>query len=415
MTMLSTTARTRVGASRMLKHTYLSAIGDPNDLHTLSGMPYYMLQEGLAQGVFAGCLQLGNNGFATHVRRWGWNLAQATTVGGVGGYQYSQSFLERVWAPYRRLLAGKRVINLFQLCAPSILADPDIEKWFFVDLSLKQLFDEYHCRQDVGWRIARAALRREAEGYARADGVIAASRYTADGLVKDAGVPRERIHIIHPAASLDWEHYARWEASVSDRREAEEEVPRDLRLVTVVEHWHRKGLDRLLGGLALARRQGLRASLRVIGCVRESLPENLRDVSGVEWLGFVNKSPDPSRYMQLVSECDIGCLLSRAEATGLAVRDYQALGLVVFGTNAGGAADFHYPESTVEVRTTDDNEIIAQKLLSLEHDPQCVARLRRAAWRLRRQALWGPAIEQLATLWGAKAETEAGDLRERSG
>lgn len=383
----------------MTKETYLCVLGDPNDIHNLSGLPYYMLQEGTAQGVLTGGLVLGSKGFAPRLGRWMWNAAQIATAGGVGGYQYSESFLERVWAPHRRSLGGKRLVSLFQLYAPSIVGNRDIEKWFFVDMSLGQLFRDYGYRKDVGWRIAHAAIRREAEGYASAEGVIVASRYAAEGMVEDAGVPRERIHVIPFGACVDRALYASWEAAVSPGRESEEELTRNLRLVTVAEYWHRKGVDRLLGGLALARRQGSRMSLRVIGCTRESVPEHLRNVAGVEWLGFVSKSPDAMRYMRLVSECDVGCLLSRAEATGLAVRDYQALGLVVVGTNAGGAADFHFPESTVEVGTTDDDETVAEKLLSLERDPQRLARMRRAAWRMRRQALWGPAVGQLAAMW----------------
>lgn len=383
----------------MTKASYLSVLGDPNDIRTLSGLPYYLLQEGLAQGVLAGGVHLRNQGPAMSLGRCAWNLAQAATGGGRGGYQYSTAYLEWAWAPHRRALRGTRVISLFQLCAPTVVRDPDIEKWFFVDLSLRQLFDDYGYRQGIGRRVARNALRGEIEGYAGAAGVIAASDYVADSLASDAGVPRACIHVVRFGAGFDRAHYAAWEREAASARSAAGDAAGSLRLVTVAEYWHRKGVDRLLGALALARRQGSRMTLRIIGCRREELPEPLRDVPGVEWLGFVSKIPDPLRYMRLVSACDLGCLFSRAEATGLVVREYQALGLVVAGTDAGGAADFHFPDSTVLIRTTDDDETIAGKLLALERDPARFAQMRRAAWQHRQQALWGSAVRQLAALW----------------
>src|SRR5207248_1430848 len=123
-------------------------------------------------------------------------------------------------------------------------------------------------------------------------------------------------------ANLDSAEYARWEIEEEVRhRDDIEEKERPLRLVFVGKEWHRKGLDRLLRALRLARRSGANIMLRVIGCRRELLPQDLRDTDGVEWFGFIDKRTEAGRFLRAVSYCDIGCLLSRAEAAGIAVRE----------------------------------------------------------------------------------------------
>jgi len=50
---------------------------------------------------------------------------------------------------------------VFQLYPPSVAADETIEKWFYIDLTLTQLFDYYELRASVGRAIAADAMARE--------------------------------------------------------------------------------------------------------------------------------------------------------------------------------------------------------------------------------------------------------------
>ena len=43
----------------------------------------------------------------------------------------------------------------------------------------------------------------------------------------------------------------------------------------------------------------------------------LRDVPGVEWVGFVDKHIALDHFIALVSECDVGCLLVRRKRAAL--------------------------------------------------------------------------------------------------
>lgn len=396
----------------MKRQAYLAVVGDANDPVAYSGTPYYFLQAARSAGLLDAGLRLPADGWRWASRRYAWNLGRVLAGDRPGGYQYSVSFLEQLWRPVGHLIRSAVVMNCFQLFAPSVVGDESVEKWFFIDQTLQQLFDHYGDRSRIGERVASDALVREREGYHAAAGVIANSRWAARSLTDEYGVRSERVHVVPQAANVQDEEYRRWETDHTQRRAtaSAQAANRPMRLVFVGKDWKRKGLDRLLGALALARAEGYRGSLRVIGCLRDSLPASLRHLDGVEWHGFVDKRVDMLKLLHLIGECDFGCLLSRAEAGGIALREYHALGLVVLGTDAGGAPDQLIPEASVVVPRAATNQEIAQILLDLERDTARRAQLTRVAWDRRRSALWPESVRQILTFWPYRA-----DLRTTAG
>lgn len=386
---------------------FLSAVGDANDPVTWSGIPYHFLQEAKAQGLLDEGLPLAVNGPSWRLRRWAWNAMSVLSGDHYGGYQYSVPFLEALWAPYRERLRGALVINCFQLYPPSVVADPSVEKWFFIDQTLHQLFDHYGLRSTVGRRIAGEAIAREQEGYHAAAGVIVHSQWAAHSVIEDYGISPARVHVVVPGANLDPDAYARWEKEEEDRRAGNSgvcDLDRPVRFVFVGKDWKRKGLDRLLNGFVLACRRGCRATLRVIGCLRESLPEALRNIPAVEWCGFIDKRRESERFLRMVAECDVGCLLSRAEAGGMVLREYHALGLAVLGTDAGGAVEHMIPEASVTIKTQADDEEVASVLLELARETEQLRKLRAAAWTRRHLVLWVESVSQIQTFWPRSVE-----------
>ncbi len=376
------------GAQRL----YVAAVGDVGDPLTWSGIPFHLTEAGRAAGFVTSGLPFGTKGLSWLVRRSAWNLGRVATGDRRGGYQYSTVFLERLWRPVKRNLGGARVLNCFQLYAPSVVHDRSIERWFFIDLTLTQLFDYYNLRPRVGRRIALEAVEREREGYARARGIVVMSHFAGRSVREDYGVAEERIHVIVPGANLDPEVYRRWEASAAPPSARPQDA---LRLVMVSTDWKRKGLDRLLRALALARREGLRATLRVVGDQPRGLPSELMGQPGIEWLGRINKNTDAARFLDAVANADVGCILARREAGGSVLREYHALGLAALATDAGGMPDFMFPEAAVTVPAEASDEEIAAQLLALGHDRDRLQRLRHAAWHRRHEATWEHTVRHL--------------------
>lgn len=381
---------------------FLAAVGDVSDPVTWSGTPYHFLQAAKAEGVLDEGLPLTVNGIDWQVRRWAWNAMSVVSGDRLGGYQYSTTFLETIWTPYRERLRGSLVVNCFQLYPPSIVTDSSIEKWFFIDQTLLQLFDHYGLRSLVGRRIAREAIKREQDGYQASAGIIAHSGWAMRSVIEDYGVPPERVHVVVPGANLDPETYACWEREAEQCRAATSslsDADRPVRFVFVGKDWKRKGLDRLLRGFALARRQECNATLRVIGCLRESLPVALQNVPWVEWYGFIDKRREADRFLRAVAECDVGCLLSYAEAGGIALREYLALGLAAVGTDAGGALEHMIPETSVVIEGQSGDEKVASVLLELSRNQKRLRHLRATAWKRRRSALWPESVRRIVAFW----------------
>lgn len=395
---------------------FLAAVGDSNNPVTWSGLPFHFLQTARSAGLLDEGLPLSTEGRGWQARRACWNFSSVLKGDRQGGYQYSTSFLERLWKPVRNSISGVVVINCFQLFPPSVVRDQTIEKWFFIDQTLQQLFDYYGQRPLIGRRIAREAIAREREGYHAASGIIAHSRWAARSVLSDYGVPPARVHIVVPGANIVQTAYASWEEEEEQRRAAQSDRERGpIRLVFVGKHWHRKGLDRLLRALALARRAGSLATLRVIGCPRETLPAQLRNTEGVEWIGFLNKRDGggTSAFLRALSECDIGCLLSRAEAGGIAFREYHALGLPVIGTDTGGAPDHMLPGASIIISTDATDEEIARVILELGTDAARLKALQDSARQQRHLALWDESVRRIKAIWANCAEGSHSQQRER--
>ncbi|MEK6280454.1 MAG: glycosyltransferase family 4 protein [Acidobacteriota bacterium] len=380
--------------------TFLAAIGDANNPITWSGIPYHFLQSARSAGLIDEGLQLSSEGGEWRARRIAWNIRRLATGERYGGYQYSPTFLEKLWSRSLRQITDGTVINCFQLFPPSVVKDPTVRKWFFIDQTLLQLFDYYDQRQMIGRRIARETVEQEREGYHAAVGIIAHSKWAAKSVINDYGIAANKVHVVVPGANLDCIEYARWETAEVKQRHLHWEIrDRPLRLVFVGKHWSRKGLDRLLRAMKIARLSGSKATLRIIGCRREDLPSDLRILDGIEWMDFIDKRSDGLRFFRAVAECDVGCLLSRVEAGGIALREYHALGLVALGPDTGGAREHMIQDGSVPVSPRATEEEIANTLIELESNPTWFDSLRIAAWKRRRSALWDESVRQMISFW----------------
>lgn len=373
----------------------LAVIGDANNPVTWSGIPYHFLQAGKALGLMDRGLPLSAEGPLWQRRRLLWNGWRAMTGQGRGGYQYSASFLEKLWQPLKQELLDQTIINCFQLYAPSLVANSRYRKFYHIDMTLRQLFDDYGVRKEIGTAIAEDALAREKEGYQAAEKVVCHSQWAARSVVKDYGIAEEKVAAIVPGANLDRETLLQWQLTAQPRVRQ----PGDpLRLLFIGKYWDRKGLDRLLEALLLLHQQSKQIELTVLGCSRKSLPTHLRDVPSVQWLGFLDKRTQLPRLLELLEQSDVGCLLSRAEAGGMVLREYHAAGLIVLGPEVGGAPEHLFAEAGRAFPPSATPREVADWLLRLLNDHGYYQQLRDAAWACRAKATWDETVRQWHTI-----------------
>jgi glycosyltransferase involved in cell wall biosynthesis len=378
---------------------FLAAVGDVNDPITWSGTPYYFLQSARPAGLLDEGLPLSVQGKAWQARRLLWNGWRWMTQRGRGGYQYSVPFLEKLWKPYLPRLLDQTVVNCFQLFPPSLVEQRRVRKVYYIDMTLRQLFEEYQQRGTVGSAIAKEALAREKEGYQAAELVVCHSHWAARSVIQDYGIDVARVKSVVPGANLDRDAYRAWDQKTPPRQTNSADPNAPLRLIFIGKYWHRKGLDRLCDALQLVQQQKVPFHLQVLGCRQEDLPLPLRHTPHVEWLGFIDKRRETERFLQLVANADVGCLLSRAEAGGMALREYHALGLVVMGPAVGGAPEHLFADAGKAFGPDDPPAAIAEWLVKLRQNPEDWKRLRERAWQRRHEALWDHTVQQWHAFW----------------
>lgn len=389
------------------KKVLVAAVGDSNSPVTWSGIPFHLLQAGRRLGLVDAGMALKVGGGIWSARRAFWNATQVLRGSRLGGYQYSPQFLEALWRPFRQEAKGDIVINCFQLFPPSVVQDKSVEKWFFIDQTLQQLFDYYELRATIGRKIAQTAVEMEAQGYAHCSGVIAHSAWAARSVVEDYGVEPSRVFVAVPGANLDAEAYSAWEQSVVAKSGSREIADVPLKLVFVGKHPVRKGLDRLLRAVQIARSRGSNCELSVIGCRQSDLPSSLRNVLGVTWLGFIDKRRDAQRFLRVVADHDVGCLLSRAEAGGIGLREYHALGLAALAPDTGGSPEHALAGASLLVKPEEDDNAIADRIGELDGNRALLARMKALAWSRRREFLWESTMSIMAKLLESDASPSA--------
>lgn len=370
---------------------YLAALGDVNDPGTWSGIPYHFLQAAQAGNLIDEGITLLPEGAAYRRRRLIWNAWRFLCGKGKGGFQYSVTALERLWMPVRESVIDHLVINCFQLFPPSVVDERRIRKMFYIDMTLTQLFDFYQERSTVGASIANEAVRREKQGYQAAELVVCHSQWAAQNVIAKYEIEPEKVKVIVPGANIDLAVYHQWQqhATIPTRPQG-----KPLHLMFIGKQWHRKGLDRLLEALQIVEKQGRRIDLTVLGCHQHELPIGLQDVANVHWLGFLDKRKEMSRFLKLVAEADVGCLLSRAEAGGMVLREYHALGLVVLGTAVGGSPEHMFPDAGYAMAPDATSDEIARWLLELLDHPEKLEALRQRAWERKAEATWDATVTQ---------------------
>jgi glycosyltransferase involved in cell wall biosynthesis len=379
----------------------ITATGDVNDIESWSGSPYHLLEAGLGLGIFHEGLRLDCDGLAMQSRRTLWNLSEWAWGRGIGGFQYSDFFLETIWRGISTLTSGDTLINLFQLFPSSVAKRKDLCRIFYIDQTLAQLFERYPDSAHISSYHQRSAIDIERRQYLSADLLIAHCQWAADDLVRRYGVPPGRVAVVLPGANIRSSYYAEWEEKRSVQFAAgslSHKPSRPIRFIFVGKDGHRKGLDRLLAAMNLIPSVEGLMHLSIIGATPNSVQTNLRRTRGVTWLGPISKARQTSEFVETLASHDVGVLLSRAEAGGISLREFQRVGLAVLGPSVGGAPEMVLRDASVLVGPNMEPGMIAETIQGLIAAPERVESMKRKAWEHREEMSWDRAVLEMGIL-----------------
>jgi glycosyltransferase involved in cell wall biosynthesis len=347
----------------------IAVTGDAGDINCWSGIPRHFVQAARTQGEPAAPwrLKMGSFGMARRC----WNLGQMLRGRGVGGYQYSQSFLNRAEAAIPAGLWQGRVVTFNQHFprGRSMVARGG-KLAHYIDATFASFCTPGGLAENLPVQVRTTAQAIERENYAASERIVTMARWAADSVIRDCGVPPDKVATILPGANLGLPPDYAFPLTTGDAGR-----DRPLVLGFVGKDWKRKGLPFLLEVRTELERMGLPALVRCAG----HCPAELLRTPGLEYAGFIDKAIAPDQFVEFLASCDVGCLFSQREPLGISTLEFLRAGVPVAGFMVEGVADTVPPDAGFRFEPTATAETVALALRTAFGNESAAGKLREAA------------------------------------
>jgi glycosyltransferase involved in cell wall biosynthesis len=333
--------------------------------------------------------------------RFVWQAHQLLRGQKARGFQYCQAFLDRLGkkaVEECHRLDLQEVVSHYQLLPARYLLEHSIGTNYYIDTTLQDLFETHRMFTWMNVRIAEEAVERERAEYHAASRIVTMACWVRETLQRSYGLSVDRIQTVLPGANLPEDAVLR---RLGDRGPSASPdgftLGRPLRLGFTGKDWKRKGLPRLVAAVELLNRSGVPAEVVVIG----NLPRQYRNHRSVRAAGFIDKSRELPRFMDILDSCDLGCVPSYEEPMGIAPMEYLRLGVPILCTAAGGLIDVCKAAGPASILLNKDAtaEEIAAVLERLARNPGTLQRMRVVAWERKEFFSWDRTIQELQRLW----------------
>lgn len=374
----------------------LTVVGDPNQINTWSNTPYFFLQAGKQRKFLDRGLPLQPR--KLRFQRLLWNLLRWMRTGETGGFQYSPTFLQQLFAQAELDPGPVEIISHFQLLPPA----PWSEHWsvsYYIDATLQQLFEGYGFAAKVGRSVQQAALEQERQNYGNAQRVICMSAWAAQSVVEAYGIPPSKVHVIPGGANLDEQALLTTTLTTAELSSKSYTLT-PLRLGFVGKDWQRKGLPFLLQVAEVLHDRAIPVEVIVVGPSIQELPSHplMRTV------GFIDKAQNLQQYVALVRSFHFGCLFSSAEAFGISNLECLRLGVPVLASRVGGIPAT-VPAGLGILFEPDAAAIeVADRLESFVRHPDTYAQLRDRVAARAADMTWDRTVSKFIQLWQGSEE-----------
>jgi glycosyltransferase involved in cell wall biosynthesis len=321
-----------------------------------------------------------------------WKLLRGLKGQQWGGYKYHPAYSDTLWSQYLPMLTSSVLISNSQVLGNYFFANCDkcdVTPCFFIDGTLTEYFNGYGAVDDdvvklIDSDVSGRAIALERAGYHRASRIIAMSRATVRALIDDYGIPASRVSMVLPGANIV-------DDAVPPPSTHTGWVGSEFTLGFVGLYPLRKGLDRLAEAVRILRQRGAPIRLRVVG----NCPDGIAAMDGIDHLGIINKASDPPHFIETIRSVDLGCQISRAELTGIAMMEFLRVGVPIVATNIGGIPDMFEGGGGLLVAPDISAEHLAEELHALMSDTQRYQALRQTAMRRAEWASWRRAAREL--------------------
>lgn len=216
---------------------------------------------------------------------------------------------------------GAQVVNFLNSKKPVI---------YYSDTTFK-LMCGYYWPQLTPWQYA-TGQQLEAGAIARSSINLRASQWAADSVVREYGFAPSHTYVLRFGANLDDADIVPITPYQGDGQQ--------LNILFSGVDWKRKGAETAIGTVEELNNRGIPARLFIVG-IRE-LPERFHDHPYIEFVGYLNKSnpEEYKRYVEVVSNCHLFLLPTRAECAGIVFGEASAYGMPIFTYDTGGIADY---------------------------------------------------------------------------
>ena len=275
-----------------------------------------------------------------------------------------------------------------------------LASYFYQDLSISAIL--WLQREDpVGYRyceydqVPQKTLERRAarqlEQYRQSEGVFTMSRWLSEFLIRECGLPREKVHAVGGGINVD----------AAGIRPGSKE---GRRILFVGRNFVRKGGPLVVQAFTILRKKYLwSAELYLAGAkesdIRDALRERQIRVEEVDWqkihlLGDLG-SEKLTDYYNL---CDVFCMPSYFEAYGLVFAEALTYGLPCIGRDKFAMSEFIEDGCTGRLISGENAEELALDLWEVLQDPKYREEVeRRREWYLREYS-WDKVAQRICSV-----------------
>ena len=206
--------------------------------------------------------------------------------------------------------------------------DTDLPKVFCADATFANVVDAYDEYSECAAEYVRLAHAQEARALSTCAAAVYPSHFAACSAVEDYGADPQKVHVLPFGANVSVPPQRVVDAAIAGRNLD------PLRILFNGRDWKRKGGDIVLRACEIARQQGVRLTLDLVG--PDTAPQPLPDFARIHGLLLKSDLHQRQRLEALLAQTDLLFMPSRAENYGIALCEAAAYGVPSLSSAVGG-------------------------------------------------------------------------------